>query len=76
MEITTFLSTFADILDDTAPELIKAETVFRNLEEWDSLTALSLIAMSDEEYNVKLTGDDITSSTTLADIFEKIKAKL
>ena len=76
MEITTFLGAFADILDDTAPELIKAETVFRDLEEWDSLTALSLIAMTDEEYNVKLTGDDITSSTTLSDIFEKIKAKL
>lgn len=75
MEINTFLRNFADILDDTDAALIKQETVFRDLEEWDSLTALSLIAMVDEEYSVKLTGDDIKSSTSLNDIFEIIKNK-
>lgn len=75
MEINTFLQNFADILDDTDAILIKQETVFRDLEEWDSLTALSLIAMADEEYSVKLTGDDIKSSNTLNDIFEIIKNK-
>lgn len=75
MEINTFLRNFADILDDTDVALIKQETVFRDLEEWDSLTALSLIAMADEEYAVKLTGDDIKSSTSLNDIFEIIKNK-
>ena len=75
MEINTFLRNFADILDDTDAVLIKQETVFRDLEEWDSLTALSLIAMADEEYAVKLTGDDIKSSTSLNDIFEIIKNK-
>ena len=75
MEINTFLQNFADILDDTDAILIKQETAFRDLEEWDSLTALSLIAMVDEEYSVKLTGDDIKSSTSLNDIFEIIKNK-
>jgi acyl carrier protein len=56
MEINTFLQNFADLLDDTDATLIKQETVFRDLDEWDSLTALSLIAMADEEYSVKLTG--------------------
>jgi acyl carrier protein len=73
MEITTFLNHFADILDDTDAALITAGTIFRDLEEWDSLTALSLIAMSDEEYSVKLTGEDIKNAVTVADIFEKIK---
>ncbi len=75
MEISTFLQNFIDILDDTESDLIKPETVFRDLEEWDSLTALSLIAMADEEYSVKLTGDDIKSSITLHDVFEIIKTK-
>lgn len=75
MEISIFLQSFIDILDDTDVTLIQAETVFRDLEEWDSLTALSLIAMADEEYSVKLTGDDIKSSTTLQDVFEIIKTK-
>ena len=75
MEITKFLQHFENLLDDTDSSLIKEETVFRDLEEWDSLTALSLIAMADEEYSVKLTGDDIKSSMTLKDIFEKIVTK-
>lgn len=75
MEIKTFLEHFVNILDDTDAALIQADTVFRNLDEWDSLTALSLIAMADEEYSVKLTGDDIKSAVTLNDIFEIIKNK-
>lgn len=75
MEISIFLQNFFDILDDTDMNLINSETVFRDLEEWDSLTALSLIAMADEEYSVKLTGDDIKSSTSLQDIFEIIRSK-
>jgi acyl carrier protein len=75
MEITTFLQHFADVLDDTDAALITAETIFRDLDEWDSLTALSLIAMVDDEYSVKLTGEDIKTAVTLADIFEKIKSK-
>jgi acyl carrier protein len=75
MEITTFLQNFVSVLDDTDEALITNETIFRDLDEWDSLTALSLIAMVDEEYSLKLTGDDIKTSTTLQDIFEKIKNK-
>jgi acyl carrier protein len=75
MEITTFLQNFADMLDDTDAALIKAETIFRDLDEWDSLTALSLIAMVDEEYSLKLTGDDIKNATTINDIFETVKSK-
>ena len=76
MEISKFLQNFADLLDDTDAALITDITIFRNLDEWDSLTALSLIAMADEEYDVKLTGDDIKSATTMLDLFEIIKNKL
>jgi acyl carrier protein len=75
MEITTFLKHFADMLDDTDAALISENTIFRDLEEWDSLTALSLIAMADEEYSIKLTGDDIKKAITINDIFETVKSK-
>jgi acyl carrier protein len=75
MEMNIFLKNFVAILDDTDEALITESTIIRDLDEWDSLTALSLIAMADEEYSVKLTGDDIKSSITLLDIFEIIKNK-
>jgi acyl carrier protein len=76
MEIKTFLRNFAEMLDDTDAALITENTIFRDLDEWDSLTALSLIAMVDDEYSVKLTGDDIKSSVTIKDLFEKVSSKL
>lgn len=75
MEKSTFLENFKSILDDTDVSLITIDTVFRDLLEWSSLTALSLIAMVDEVYSVKLTGEDIKSSKSLNDLFNIIKSK-
>lgn len=76
MEIAAFLQNFADMLDDTNVTSIVEDVAFRDLEEWDSLTALSLIAMVDDEYSVKLTGDDIKSSITIKDLYDKVSSKL
>ena len=75
MDINSFVTNFAGIFDDTDASLITASTKFRDLEEWNSLVALSLIAMVDEEYQVKLTGEEIKNSTTPEDIFNVINNK-
>ena len=74
MELNQFIDNFKAQLENEVT--ITADTEFRKLEEWDSLIALSLIAMVDDEYNTKLTGDDIRSSNTVSDLFEKVKAKV
>ena len=74
MDIDTFIDNFAGQLDDTPAGQIKAETNFRDLEEWSSLIALSIIAMVDEEYGVTLKGDDIKNATTVQDIFNRVVA--
>lgn len=75
MDINTFIDNFAGQLDDTSVDQLKPETVFRDLPEWSSLIGLSVIAMVDEEYGVALTGNDIRSSKTIQDIFDKVAAK-
>lgn len=75
MEIKEFIENFAAQFDETDPSEIKAETVFKELDEWSSLIALSVIAMTDEEYDVTLKGDDIKNSTTVEDLFNTIKSK-
>lgn len=75
MEISKFLQVFELCFDETELGLITAKTKFRDLEEWSSLTALVLIASVDEEYEVKVTGDDIRTSITVQDIFDKISVK-
>jgi len=74
MELDKFIEHFNYQFDDR-PEGVTGASVFRDLNEWSSVVALMIIAMADEEYGVKLTGDDIRGCTTVGDIFEKIKSK-
>lgn len=75
MELKDFIENFAAQFDETDASEIKAETAFKELEEWSSLTALSVIAMVDEEYDVKVKGDDIRNSQTVNDLFEVVKSR-
>ena len=75
MEIQDFIEKFAEQFDDTDASEIKAETVFKDLDEWSSLIALSIIAMVDEEYDITIKGDEIRNSETVEDLFNAVKAK-
>lgn len=75
MELKKFVQNFAEQFDETDANEIKASTVFKELDEWSSLTALSVIAMVDEEYDVTLKGDDISSASTIEDLFNIVKCK-
>lgn len=76
MELKDFIENFAAQFDDTDASEIKAETVFKELDEWSSLIALSVIAMADEEYEVTLKGDDIRNANTVEDLFNTVKSKM
>ncbi len=75
MELKDFIEKFAEQFDDTDASEIKGDTVFKELDEWSSLIALSVIAMVDEEYDITIKGDDIRNSTTVEDLFNAVKAK-
>lgn len=75
MELKEFIENFAAQFDDTDSSEFKAETVFKEMDEWSSLIALSIIAMIDEEYDVTIKGDDIRNSDTIEDLFNIVAAK-
>lgn len=76
MELNDFIKNFALQFDDTEVSEFKAETKFREIDEWSSLTALSVIAMADEEYGVSIKGDDIRNSETINDLYMIVCSKL
>lgn len=76
MEIKEFIQNFIDQFDDATTAEFTGETKFRDIEGWSSLTALTIIAMVDELYNIKLNGDDIRTSITIEDIYNIIKSRL
>ena len=75
MELKEFIENVQNQFEDTDPAAINAETEFKNLDEWSSLLALSLIGMVDEEYDVTLKGDDIRNAKTIEDLFNTVKSK-
>ncbi len=76
MELKEFIENFAAQFDDTDASVFTAETTFRDLDEWSSLIALSIIAMVDEEYEVTIKGDDVKAATTIEDLYNIVKSKL
>lgn len=75
MELLEFIEKFAEQFEDTDSTEIKSTTEFKKLNEWSSLTALSIIALADEEYGVAIKGDDVKNSRTVEDLFNIIKKR-
>lgn len=73
MNIQDFIENFAAQFDDTEAEVFTPETKFRELDEWSSLTALTIIAMVDDEYDIIIKGNDILSSETIQDLYDIVE---
>ena len=70
MDLKYFIEKFAEQFEETEISSFSANTSFKELEEWSSLMSLAIIAMVDEEYGVRVKGDDIKDANTIEDLFK------
>ena len=70
MDLKDFIEKFAEQFEETEISSFSANTSFKELEEWSSLMSLAIIAMVDEEYGVRVKGDDIKDANTIEDLFK------
>lgn len=75
MTLNEFVARFAEEFDETPAEQFKADTIFKSLDEWGSLTALSIVSMVDEEYDKRITGADLRSVSTIEELYKLVEAK-
>lgn len=75
MTIDEFLVRFGEEFEETPEEQFVADAKFKNFEEWGSLTALSIIAMVDDEFEKRITGADIRNCETIEDLYNLILNK-
>lgn len=75
MDIKEFIEIFAEQMDDTDVSEIQADTEYQELEEWSSLTAMSLIAMAKTKCGKTITGREIRSCKTVEELFNLIASK-
>ncbi len=70
-----FIEHFAEQFDETERSEFSASTEFKELDEWDSMLALTIIAMVDEEYDKTINGDDIKAAKTIEDLYKIVENK-
>ena len=75
MTPTDFLEKFREQFDETDPETIELSTVYKDLDEWSSLVAFTVIAMVKMEYDMTVTGAEIRHCNTVEDLYNLVEAK-
>jgi acyl carrier protein len=75
MEIDNFIEHFASLFEETPINKFEAITCFRDIGEWDSMIALTVMAMIDENYQVTISPNEMKQANTIQELFELVKSK-
>ena len=75
MTLNEFIKKFAEEFDETPMSDFTADTKYRQLDEWNSLSGLSIISMIDEEFDKQITGADLRSVLTIEELYNLVKSK-
>lgn len=75
MEIQEFIKHFAGEFDETPMDEFTPQTDYKTLDEWNSLTALSIIAMVDEVCKKTITGADLRHHNSIEELWKFVENK-
>lgn len=70
-----FLSSIKDAFEQP-PENLLLSSVLRDLDGWDSLTSVMLVAEIYADYRVQISGDEMLNCRTVADLMSAVETKL
>ena len=76
MDIKKFIENFASNFDETDISSLTPQTLFRDLDEWTSMLALSTMAMVSEEYDVELSPEEMRKAQTIEDLYNVTKSHM
>lgn len=66
-----FLAQIKEVLEIDNREILLSD-IFRDFDEWDSLSRLSLIAMLDDEYEVEIEEETFKTLITIGDLYNEV----
>lgn len=52
------------------------QTKFRELDDWSSFVALSVMAMIDDEYDVQIKADEMRNAETIEDLIRVVESHI
>jgi acyl carrier protein len=68
-------SLFCDIMDKENI-IFSRDQIIDQIENWDSLSQITLISLCESEFNIKFSLDDIINIHSIGDLIDLIKNKL
>ena len=75
IDLNNFLDVFSQVFDELDTSDFNLKTNFKENDEWDSLTALNLITVLDENYGKKITGDELLKINTIQELKKFIESE-
>lgn len=76
MDEKKFIQNFANQFDETDASELTLDTKFRDIDEWSSIIALSVMAMCAEEYDVILSANEMENANQISDIYNIVKSRI
>ncbi|MGB0408380.1 MAG: acyl carrier protein [Opitutales bacterium] len=72
MQLDQFIRDFEGAIDDVQSGSLSPESAFREIEQWDSLAVLTVIAMVNSEYGFPLKARDLKRFDTVEALYSFI----
>lgn len=76
MDINQFVKDFADEFLDTDPSEFSADTEYKDLDEWSSMTGMAIMSMIENNYGVEISVLEIRMADTIGSLYSIIESKL
>jgi len=70
--IERFIEEFEYLEED---EVVGGSTEFQKIDGWDSLTAIMILEMIDDEFEADISGDELRACTTIEELYNLSKER-
>jgi acyl carrier protein len=71
-----FILKLEEEFEDLPKGSLKTDTHFRDIEDWSSMHALIIIAMIDTEYDVNISGQELSEIETIHELYSIVQNKI
>ena len=73
MKKLEILKSIHEVLEIESVEELTLDTVFKDLDEWDSMSVIVLIGYFEENFSATISGETLNELSTFEDIFLKLQ---
>lgn len=74
MNLDEFIQKFAEQFDDTEADEFTPDCVYKDLDEWSSLSAMGIIAFIKTDCGKSITAREIRSCETIEDLYNHVQS--